>query len=74
MKTCPRHTNFAKVAPRFSQIGNKPSKIAQYFQDFAKNGEILPNLVTLVTTTQVGGTYYVHIIIRSFRARLDSYY
>ena len=42
------HTKFAKDDPKFSQTVNKTSKYCTRHWRFYQNGEILPNLVTMV--------------------------
>ena len=46
MKTCPMAYKISQSRPKFYQIGNQPSKIAQDF-DILPNGKISPNLVTV---------------------------
>ena len=58
------HTKFAKVGPRFSQIVNKPSKNCPRLWRFCQNGEILPNLVTLVRKNSISGTDRLQILTR----------
>ena len=47
-KLAQRHRKFAKVGPRFSQTINKPSKNCPRLWRLYQNGEISPNLVTLL--------------------------
>ena len=45
-----KHTKFAKVLSKLSQILNKPSKCCQISLNLCQNGKISPNLVTLLKT------------------------
>ena len=44
---------FAKIGPRFSQVVNKPSKIAQDFKDFAKMAIILVTLTIALVLLRI---------------------
>ena len=49
-----KHSKGAKVLSRLCQILNKPSKCCQFSLNFGKNGEISPNLVTLMAGLGMG--------------------
>ena len=66
MKINPIMQKFCQVDSTFCQIRNKPSKICRRLLKFCQNGEISPNLVTLMPFTPLSKELHLHVTNKSF--------